>query len=277
MDVFSMFRNPQPPQQQPPNNQQQPNQNPNLPPNQQQQPQNNDPQNRAALNPDPNNPNPANLTDPNAKKSPLADFADLWKNDAPKEGEEAPTDWANPDSILPNIKVDPKKLYEMAQRIDFSKVMNPEKVKLALSGDQAAFGEVINSAVQHAYANMAMSSTRITEAMIKQMGPKIFGALPFHIRKHVVSDTVRADNPIFNNPAAAPLLEGLEAQMRVKYPTASAKEISEKAKKYVEDFAAAARGESQPGQRQQGQPGVRQRGKVQEQDFSDFLEIPNQQ
>lgn len=203
----------------------------------------------------PNDPNNSNLPDPNAtadadknkNKSPMDEFSGLWDTPTPKEGEEPQPDWNDPLSIVPKMQVDPKKMMEVAQRINFAQIMPREKVEAALKGDSQAFSDVINLVAQSVYANMAHSTSRIGEAMLKQMAPKLFEALPAHIRKHIVSDTVAGDNPIFQNPAAAPMLKSLEAQFQLKYPKASAKEISDMAKKYLGNFADLIKGTKQKG------------------------------
>jgi hypothetical protein len=237
-------------------------------------------QNVPQTNPDPNaNPNvpvgSQTVTTKPAEKSPMADFADLWKTEAPKEGEAAQPDWNDPSSIIPQVKLDPKKIYESAQRIDFAKVMPKEKVDAALKGDSVAFNEVMNSVFHHAYANMAMSSTRIVEAMMKQQAAKLFEALPHHFRKHSVNDAVNGSDPIFSNPAVAPMLETVKDQMRVKYPTASAKEIAEKAQSYVKEFAAAVSG-NKGGTGSTTTAGGKGKVVQPQDDWEDFL-VPNNQ
>ena len=206
-----------------------------------------DPNNQNAdpnARPDPNKPNPAE----DRNKSPLAEFAGLWETPpAPKDGEAVQPDWNDHASIVPELKVDPKKLMESAKRIDFSKAMNPERVAAALKGDVAAFGEVINSVLQASFANSAMSTSKIVEAMSRQMAEKLYtGALPHHFRKHQVNQTIDSENPIFQDPAVAPMLEMAKSQFQVKYPRASAKEISDLAKRYVLTFADAVKGGGKP-------------------------------
>ena len=58
--------------------------------------------------------------------------------------------------------------------------------------------------------------------------------LPQHIKRQTVTDALRSENPIFSNPAVAPIISALEAQMTVKYPNATAPEITAMAKQYVE-------------------------------------------
>ena len=176
-------------------------------------------------------------------KSPLADFSKLWETTPSKgpDGKEIVQD--DPLSILPNMQADPAKMYEAAKRIDFSKVMNPEKVKAALTGDSAAFSEVINSVAQAAFANSAMANTRIVEAALKQMTGKLFDtAIPHLVKKHSTRETVVSDNPIFADPAVAPMLSMLESQLQSKFPQASAKEISDMAKRYINGLGKALTG-----------------------------------
>lgn len=220
------------------NNQQQQNQpNPgNMEKNDQNQNQNNQQQNQDQ--------NQNQNQNKEQNKSPLAEFAGLWDTPpAPKEGEAVQPDWNEHSSIVPELNVDPKKMFEAARRIDFSKVMNPEKVAAALKGDAAAFTEVINTVAQATFANMAMSATKISKAMMSQMAEKLYsGALPHHFRRHAVNSQIDTDLPILSDPAVAPMFESFKQQMQVKYPKASAQEISQLAKKMVTAFADAVKG-----------------------------------
>jgi hypothetical protein len=226
------------------------------------------PQNdRSAINPDGSKVD-QNLGADGKPKSPLAEFADFWKNEAPKEGAPTTPNWDDASSVLPKVNLDPAKLHQSAQRIDFAKAMPREKVTAALKGDENAFNEVMNAAFHYAYAQTAMSTTKIVEAMLGQMAPKMFEALPHHIRKHVVNDTVNSSDPIFQDPAVAPMLEMMKDQFRVKYPNASAKEIADKAQAFVKSFATAVNKDG--GNKQLPNSGGKQK-QAKEEDFSDFL------
>jgi len=173
-------------------------------------------------------------------KSPMAEFAKLWETKSTKDAAGNDTTPPDPLDVLPNFQIDPKKMYESAARIDFSKVMNADKVKAALGGDSAAFGEVINQVAQAAFANSAMSTTRIVEAALKSMLPKLTdSAIPHLVRKHSVRETVASENPIFADPAVAPMLQMLETQLSTQFPQASAKDISQMAKKYLGNLGTA--------------------------------------
>lgn len=170
--------------------------------------------------------------DPKDAKSPLSGFADLWQNPiVDKNAPPAP-------SLTPSFNVDPAKLAEAAGKIDFAKVAKPELITAALKGDEAAFSQVLNSVVQTVYAQSAAATTRIVEAALARQGETILQhTLPAKLREHEAGLRVNADNPVFSNPAVAPLLETLKAQMLIKHPTASAEEISRMTKEYLTGVA----------------------------------------
>lgn len=63
--------------------------------------------------------------------------------------------------------------------------------------------------------------------------------MPHILRQNEISRSLREDNELFSNPAVAPLLEMTEKQFAIKYPKASAQEVTTKAKEYVREFAEA--------------------------------------
>lgn len=257
---FDMFRSApqqQPAQQQPQNNQQQQNQNQNL----------NDPSQQQ------NNQQQQQQQNPPENKSPLAEWAGLWDTAPLKEGEVAQPDWNDYNSFVPEVKIDPKKLMDTAKRIDFSKVMNPDRVKAALAGDQGAFNEVINTVVQAAFANMAMSTTKIVENMTRQFAEKMVNqGLPHHMKKHSVNSAIDAEMPLLSDPAVAPMFEMFKSQMQAKYPRASAAEHAKMAKKMITDFSKAVTADptQDPNKRGNSGAGINKTG-VGEEDWGDFF------
>lgn len=181
--------------------------------------------------------------DGDGNKSPLGEFKDLWEDTPPADGEQAQPDWNDHSSIVPKLKIDPQRLVASARKIDFRKAMDPAKVTAALKGDQEAFYEVMNSVQQASFANTAMTMSRMAETMMTQLAEKLYsGALPHHFRKHAVNQTIDSENPIFQDPAVAPMLEMAKQRFQVKYPKASPQEIAKMAQKYVKDFATAITG-----------------------------------
>lgn len=176
-------------------------------------------------------PNP----DPNAKPAeatPFADFAELWQ--PVKTDPNAPA----PQSGVFG-EIDPKKFQEAAGKIDFGKVVSPEMLAAISAGGegaQQAFVTAMNKIAQGVYAQSAFATTKIVEQALNKSKESFLSELPTHIKKQTVTDSLRAENPIFNNPAVAPIISALEAQMTVKYPNATAPEITAMARQYVEQL-----------------------------------------
>ena len=173
--------------------------------------------------------NPANSTvpegggaAPEAAASPLAEFAELWK---PAEGANQPTEMFG--------NVDPKKLMEAASKTNFAQAIPKEVMqKIANGGQDAmeAFAVAMNTVSQQVYANSALATTKIVEQALKKAQETYDARLPGIIKQHTVSDALRSDNPIFSNPAVAPIISALEQQLTQKFPSATATEITDMAK-----------------------------------------------
>ena len=157
--------------------------------------------------------------------SPLDAFADLWK---PVEGQA-------PEQLFPNV--DPAKLMEAARKTDFAKVITNEQMEAIAGGGQnavAAFTGAMNSVAQAVYANSALATTRIVEEALKKAQSTYDAKLPSLIKMQNLSDTLRAENPMFSNPAIQPIISALEAQAALKFPNASQSELTSFVKSYLE-------------------------------------------
>ena len=158
--------------------------------------------------------------------SPLADFADLWKPS---------TNQAAPKSMFGEL--DQAKLMEVAKKTDFSKAVTAEQFQAIAAGGQGAveaFAAAMNSVAQTVYANSAVATTKIVEQALSNAQESYNSKLPGMIKQHTLSDTLRSENPVFSNPAVQPLISAMETQLAVKYPNATASELSGMAKQYIE-------------------------------------------
>lgn len=167
---------------------------------------------------------------PNPAATPLDQFSELWKNEPTDPNAPAPQS-----GVFGNI--DPKKFMEAAGKIDFAKVVTPEQLTAISAGGESAvkaFAAAMNSVAQTTYAQSAFAATKISEQAIARAKESIFAELPTHMKKHSVSESLRAENPVFSNPAVQPIISALEAQLAVKFPAASAGELTQMAKNYVE-------------------------------------------
>ncbi len=164
--------------------------------------------------------------------TPFAEFKDLWQ-DKPADPN-APT----PDSSVFG-KIDPQKFMEAAGKIDFSKVVTPEMLAAIQAGGEAgtaAFAQAMNKVAQTTYAQSAFATTKIVEQALAKSKESFLADLPNHIKKQTVTDSLRTENPVLNNPAVAPLIEAMESRFAVKYPNATAPEITQMARNYIAEI-----------------------------------------
>lgn len=204
-----------------------PNQNPNLNPalqnpNTLQQPQN---------NPNPQNPQ-VNQNNPQQDQTPSDPFKDLWTIDPKQKG---PVDLGEF-----NFSFDQGKVDASINGLDFTKAITPELMgKISAGGPeaQAALLQAMNIVGQQAAKTALMASTKITETGIRTSGQRMRDNLPSLVRNESVSSALREDNPLFNDPSTAPMMELITQQMAQKFPNATPTEIRENARKYMANFA----------------------------------------
>lgn len=163
----------------------------------------------------------------------------------------------------PFAGVTPEAIQKIAGNTDFSKVITPEMATaISAGGEEAAKAmmQAMNLVAQQTYAQSAQASIRLAETAVADQREQLLKELPALIRQQTVSETLRTSNPIFNNPAAAPMLNMLKDNLQAKNPTASAAEIQQMAQEYLGTFAEAIK-PTQPQQQQQMPKGT---------DFSDW-------
>lgn len=214
----------------------------------------------------PNGTVPAIGTDgkPTTTATPFDDFKELWQPNATDPNAPEPQK-----GVFGNV--DPKRFMEAAGKIDFSKVVTPEqKQQIAAGGEPAiqAFAEAMNKVAQGVYAQSAFASTKMIEAALAKGREQFLAELPQHIKRQTVTDSLSQENPVFSNPAVKPIISALEAQLTVKYPNATAPEITALAKQYIEALGTSVA----PKQKQENNtPGTR-RGAKQETEWDKFLD-----
>jgi hypothetical protein len=158
-------------------------------------------------------------------KSPLENYGKLW--------DKADTDKAPPTGAV-TLKADPAKIAEAARKVDFKPAINAEALTKAVAGDAAALADVLNQAAQAGYAQATSATAKIVQDALTQQA-KTFREeiIPDIVRRSTITNSLGADNPIFENPAVKPLVTMVENQMQMKFPNASAAEITTKAKEYL--------------------------------------------
>ncbi len=164
------------------------------------------------------------------EKSPLANYEKLWQADDNKT--------KAPASLVPNMAADPAKVMAAAGTIDFTSNLPPELLDKAKQGDSAALVSIINHTAQSAYGQAALSTAKIVEAALKKQEDAFHSqVMPEILRRHAISEG--ASNPVFSNPAVAPLVKSVTDQLARKYPDASPAEINRRTEEYLTEFASA--------------------------------------
>lgn len=186
---------------------------------------------------------PAGFSAPAA--SPLDAFAGLWQT-AQQEQKADPLTA----EVIPMGAEQLQALQQRVSTVNFLSGVKPESVAAALGGDQAAFMSVINSAVQAAMLQSVRVNNTMLNAAVNQRTQEIMKALPSNVQQALTANQLRQDLPIFNHPAAAPLLSALEQNLTLNQPGITPAQATQVAKSYLQNFFAEFSG-TNPNQQQQ--------------------------
>lgn len=231
------------------------------------------PTDKTQLNTDQNANNPAAFpivpaTD-DKTKSPLSGFANLWENDGKNN---------SGTQDQPLFNVDPAKLLESAKTINFAGSIPAELATKALGGDVQAFSQAINAVTQTAYAHAVFASTQMIEEALKRHTSKFTKMFPGMVRQVMLRDSTASNkNPVFSNPATAPLLKGLMQQMAQKHPTASTAQLQDMAETYLGEFIELAGGTTKVSADKTNAANLRGNRKQADQDWGVYFDEPTEQ
>lgn len=167
--------------------------------------------------------------------SPLASFKDALQTD-PKAAEKAAALNA---PVLGEL--DPAKFAQAAGKIDFTQIVSPEMLsRIKAGGDDGvkALSEALNATSQTVFAQSALTSARIVEGAVKKTKDDVLAQLPELIRKHSVSAHLQTKNPLYNDPAVAPMIADLQQNYLAKNPNATEQQVEAHVSGYLENVAA---------------------------------------
>jgi hypothetical protein len=161
-------------------------------------------------------------------------FANLWE--APKE-----TDPQLP-SFDPSkmFNLDPQKIAEAVKQIDYSKAISQEQLAAVTAGGEGAvqaLANIMNSVAQQTTQVSMMGAAKLVEQALGKANETMDARMAEEIRKNQISRDLREKNPLLASQEYSPMVSALEAQFRIKYPTASAPEITKMATDYLTKFA----------------------------------------
>lgn len=172
------------------------------------------------------------VADKGTAPSPLDGFKGLWDN--PVGGAASSNK-----GFLPEITAE--QLNNTLATSNFVSSIPPELMAKAQSGDSAAFSEVLNSMARSVLTQSVLASRGLALAATNAHGEQLRTRLPTMVRSSNVSDSM-ATNPLYQNPAAKPMIDNLRNQIELKNPHASAKEIASLTDAYIKDFVKMAGG-----------------------------------
>lgn len=161
--------------------------------------------------------------------SPLSQYQKMW---------EAPSGAPNPADLVPAINADPAKMLEAARTIDFTKQMDPALLEAASKGDAGALAKIINSSAQNGYAAAAGATVNIVKAALGEQAKQFENKYaPAMLRRSDIQGAVTESVSLANDPAAAPIISALTAQLSNSFPQATATEISAHVSNYMKEFS----------------------------------------
>jgi len=163
-------------------------------------------------------------------KSPEPEFTKLWDPiAAPAADPNAPKAPTQEDKMKSTI--------EAARQIDFTKVIPADTMaKIAAGGPEAqtAFAEAINLVNQATYAQSSFAATQMVEQAIATARQEFQKEIPSIIRQHNIHDTLRGEDARYKDPEIAPLLKAIDQQITLKFPDATAAQISTMRSQYLD-------------------------------------------
>lgn len=194
--------------------------------------------------------------------SQLDNFNSLWQTPTTADGKPAPIP-ADP-LRQPLFTLDPNKVAESANRLDFTASISPELIAKATSGDPAAFAQALNEGIRQAVVGLTVNQGNLINQALLENNSRVTSQLPKHIKEVQLLQT-GADDPVLSHPAVQPLVSSLKKMAFAKDPNASPAEIDKQVSGYLRGLGSAL-SETDPAAVQQ-----RQQQAKGEPDWSSFL------
>jgi len=158
--------------------------------------------------------------------SPLADYKDLWQDDPKKPGEPAPADYS----------LNPEDLQKVIAKQDFTKLATPEQLAAIAEGGEGAVAAnlaIINAVAQQTLTQATLVGNKLTEQMVARAIQDSQDKIPALLRSQLATSHLKDTNPLFSNPAVAPVMEAVRERLLGKFPDATPTQITEMTQDFV--------------------------------------------
>lgn len=164
--------------------------------------------------------------------NPLDAYSDLFK---PRAVDPAATKQLTmSDPILGAF--DPGAFRQQIDTANFASNIPHDQMQKALSGDVAAFSDVINRATREAFAAAAQLSHGLVEQGVRAGAERLNSGFDSRIRNFQVKSQ-NTTNEGLSHPAVAPMLNAVKVQLATSNPNLSPSEIQTKAEQYFTQMA----------------------------------------
>lgn len=174
---------------------------------------------------------PQGSGNPPEDQSPLAKFQQLW---------ETPPEDPNKKPAHSVTQLDPQEVMKSAAKVDFTKAINPELLqKIQAGGDDAmnALVQAMNSVTQLSYAQSTVAASKLVEQALSQAEERFTSRLPSLINQRTASEALIKQNKQLADPAVAPIVQLVQDQLALKFPSATSQELADMAQEMMSGAA----------------------------------------
>lgn len=181
-------------------------------------------------------PNDGSANGPDGKQqSPSDKFKDLWNTKNPNENQTPPV---NQTPQQPPQKSPEEQMLEAAGKVDFTKVLDQEALsKIAAGGQDAiqALAGLLNKTAQTVYGQSIVVANKLIDRKVEEARTEFQSQIPDVVKRTSAREQLFNENPTWKDPAVAPVVSAIQAQLAEKFPTASASELNQMAKEYLQN------------------------------------------
>ncbi len=182
------------------------------------------------------------------QQNPLDNFMNLL---TPKEGSQQQQQ--QPQSIFGNVPQD--QIQQQIKSANFTNGIDQAKVQAALSGDSAAFMEVLNGVAQQAFAASFQASQGMVEHGVSTGRKQLEGSLDSHFKNYMLKQqTPSSDSPALQHPVGKAFLQSISQQIANANPQMSPAEVAKAAEQNFTEFAKMLAPQQQQPSSQSSQP-----------------------
>jgi hypothetical protein len=132
--------------------------------------------------------------------------------------------------------LDPAAFRTQIANANFAANIPQERMQAALSGDTAAFAEVINAASREAFAAAAQLSHGLIEQGVRTGADRLGNTLDSRIRSSLLKGQ-NTSNAALTHPAVAPMLNAVKMQIASSNPNLSPDQVQQQAEQYFTQMA----------------------------------------